>query len=72
MPALQIFSQVGLLLFMFLIGLELDPKLLRGRGRTSLLIGKAGIVVPFVLGSLLALYLYPRVSEPVSYTHLLP
>jgi Kef-type K+ transport system membrane component KefB len=66
MPALQIFSQVGLLLFMFLIGLELDPKLLRGRGRTSLLIGKAGIVVPFVLGSLLALYLYPRVSEPAT------
>ncbi|HPH26164.1 MAG TPA: cation:proton antiporter, partial [Pseudomonadota bacterium] len=66
MPALQIFSQVGLLLFMFLIGLELDPKLLRGRGRTSLLIGKAGIVVPFVLGSLLALYLYPRVSEPTT------
>ena len=32
MPVLKMLSQVGLILFMFLIGLELDPKLLKGRG----------------------------------------
>src|SRR5207245_10790147 len=35
---LQILSQIGLILFMFLVGLEFDPHLLRGRGRTSIVI----------------------------------
>lgn len=56
-------SQVGLLLFMFLVGLEFDPKLLRGRGHTALVTSHASIVVPFFLGSLLALHLYPRLSD---------
>ena len=57
-------SQVGLLVFMFLVGLELDPRLLRGRGRTAVVTSHAGIVVPFVLGALLSLLLYPRLAEP--------
>ena len=47
-------SQIGLLLFMFMIGLELDTRLLRGRTRAAVLISQAGIVVPFVAGLLLA------------------
>jgi Kef-type K+ transport system membrane component KefB len=61
---LQMFSQVGLILFMFLIGLELDPRLLRGRGRQSAAISQAGIALPFALGVLLAIYLHPRLSDP--------
>jgi Kef-type K+ transport system membrane component KefB len=61
---LNALSQVGLVLFMFLIGLELDPALLRGRGRTALVTSQAGIVVPFLLGVAYALYLYPRLSPP--------
>lgn len=56
-------SQVGLLVFMFLVGLELNPRLLRGRGHTALVTSHASIVVPFFLGSLLALHLYPRLSD---------
>ncbi|HYH79343.1 MAG TPA: cation:proton antiporter, partial [Longimicrobium sp.] len=56
-------SQVGLLVFMFLVGLELNPKLLRGRGHTALVTSHASIVIPFFLGSLLALLLYPRLSD---------
>lgn len=56
-------SQVGLLLFMFLVGLEFDPRLLRGRGRTALVTSHASIVVPFMLGAGLALLLYPRLSD---------
>ncbi|HEX8695919.1 MAG TPA: cation:proton antiporter [Longimicrobium sp.] len=56
-------SQVGLLIFMFLVGLELDPRLLRGRSRTAVVTSHASIAVPFVLGAALALFLYPRLSD---------
>ena len=56
-------SQVGLLVFMFLVGLELNPGLLRGCGRTALITSHASIAVPFVLGALLSLLLYPRLSD---------
>ncbi len=66
---LNALSQVGLLLFMFLIGLELDPKLLRGRGHAALVTSHVSIVAPFFLGAALALYLYPRLSDAsVSFT----
>jgi Kef-type K+ transport system membrane component KefB/nucleotide-binding universal stress UspA family protein len=64
MGLLSLLSQVGLILFMFLIGLELDPKLLRGRGHTSVVISQAGIFVPSLLGLVLGLYLHRRVAPP--------
>jgi Kef-type K+ transport system membrane component KefB len=56
-------SQIGLLVFMFLVGLELNPRLLRGRGHTAVVTSHASITIPFFLGSLLALRLYPRLSD---------
>jgi Kef-type K+ transport system membrane component KefB/nucleotide-binding universal stress UspA family protein len=64
MPLLSMMSQVGLLLFMFLIGLELDPKLLRGRAHASVAISHSSIILPGILGAALGLYLYPRLSSP--------
>src|SRR6188768_1900352 len=63
LPALSLLSQVGLVFFMFLIGLELDPKLLRGRGKSSFAISAAGICVPFGLGALLALQIFSTQAE---------
>lgn len=67
---LNALSQIGLLLFMFLVGLELDSRVLRGRRHTVVVTSHASIVVPFLLGSLLSLYLYPRLSDDsVPFTH---
>jgi Kef-type K+ transport system membrane component KefB len=57
-------SQVGLLVFMFLVGLELDLDLMRGKGRSAVVTSHASIIAPFLLGSALALLLYPRLSPP--------
>ncbi|MGQ0642669.1 MAG: cation:proton antiporter domain-containing protein [Gemmatimonadaceae bacterium] len=60
---LNALSQIGLLFFMFLVGLELDAGLIRGRGHIVLIASHASIIAPFFLGTCLALYLYPRISD---------
>jgi Kef-type K+ transport system membrane component KefB len=57
-------SQLGLMLFMFLIGVELDLERLRKLGHAATIISLVSIIVPFVSGFLLAFYLYPRLSDP--------
>ena len=62
-------SLVGLLIFMFLVGLELDLRQLRALGRAAVVTSQVSIIVPFILGSVFAVYLYPRLSDPsVSFT----
>jgi Kef-type K+ transport system membrane component KefB len=55
---LQVVSTLGLVLFMFLVGLEFDRGSVRGRGHVALLVSQASFVVPLALGVLLALYLH--------------
>jgi Kef-type K+ transport system membrane component KefB len=57
-------SQVGLLIFMFLVGLELDLGHLRELGRAAVMTSQVSIIAPFILGSTFAVYLYPRLSDP--------
>ncbi|HYL96626.1 MAG TPA: cation:proton antiporter, partial [Terriglobales bacterium] len=61
-PYLSVLSQIGVILYMFLVGLELDTDLLRGRSHTSVAISHASIIAPFLLGGGLALWLYPLFS----------
>jgi Kef-type K+ transport system membrane component KefB len=61
-PFLAIIAQIGVILFMFLVGLELDTGLLGRRTHATVAISHASILLPFVLGSVLALWLYPRLS----------
>jgi len=60
---LNALSQVGLVIFMFLVGLDLNPAALKRQGHTALLTSHVSIGAPFVLAGLLALYLYPRLSD---------
>jgi Kef-type K+ transport system membrane component KefB/nucleotide-binding universal stress UspA family protein len=69
LPLLEILKDLGLIFFMFLIGLELDPKYLKGGLKTAVLVSHTSIVTPFSLGLLLAMLLYPLVSQQgVSFT----
>jgi Kef-type K+ transport system membrane component KefB len=57
MSILYASSQVGLVLYMFLIGVEFDTNLIRRRLRSAASVSLAGITTPLVLGGLLALLL---------------
>lgn len=67
--SLNVIAQVGIVLYMFIVGLELNPKKLRGQEHIAVAISHASILLPFVFGSMLALWIYPRVSSSdVSFT----
>jgi Kef-type K+ transport system membrane component KefB len=55
---LQFLSQIGLILFMFVIGMELDLKVLQNRAKEAIVISHASIVIPFALGIGLAYFVY--------------
>lgn len=63
-PYLAIIAQLGVILYMFVVGLELDLGSLRRRAHTTIAISHASIVVPFLLGALLALLLFAQYSPP--------
>ena len=68
-PLLSVLAQIGIILFMFLVGLELNTDLLRKGSRNSIAISNASILVPFLLGSTAALWMYTSYAGPgVSFT----
>jgi Kef-type K+ transport system membrane component KefB len=62
-PMLSVLAQIGVVLYMFVVGLSLDLRALRGKEHTTIAISHASIVFPFTLGGVLALFLYPRVAS---------
>ncbi len=60
LPALGILSEFGVLFFMFLVGLELDPALVRHHGRSAIVCSLASIATPFLLGVALAAEVFDR------------
>jgi Kef-type K+ transport system membrane component KefB len=64
--AIYVVSQLGLVLFMFLVGLEVRPGFLRGSTRSVLAASQASILAPFLLGGSLAWGLYPRLGGGVA------
>ena len=63
LSALKAIAQLGVVLYMFLVGLELNGAKLRHQAHATVAISHASIVAPFVLGAALALWLYPILSH---------
>ncbi|MGZ2359798.1 cation:proton antiporter [Streptomyces sp. 372A] len=57
-PALKLVADVGVCLFMFLVGLGLERGLLTGKSRLAATVSFGSTVLPFGLGVLLALHLW--------------
>ncbi len=55
---LQFLSQIGLILFMFVVGMELDLKVLKNKANDAVVISHASIIFPFALGIGLSYFVY--------------
>jgi len=68
LDTLQLLSQIGIILFMFVVGIELDVQHLRQRAHAAVLVSHASIVVPFFLGVACSLFLYHTLAPaPITF-----
>ncbi len=58
LPNLQFLSQIGLILFMYIVGMELDLSVLRKKAHDAVVISHASIIFPFALGVGLSYFIY--------------
>src|SRR5690242_11033685 len=58
LETLRLLSQIGVVLFMFIVGMELNVRHVKERGSAAVMISHASIIVPFLLGTGLSLFLY--------------
>ncbi len=61
---LQFLSQIGLILFMFVIGMELDVKVLRNKANDAIVVSHASIIFPFALGMGLSYFIHQEFAPP--------
>ena len=64
LETLRLLSQIGVVLFMFIVGMELNVRHVKEKGSAAVMISHASIIVPFVLGTSLALFLYRDLAPP--------
>jgi Kef-type K+ transport system membrane component KefB len=64
MGVLQLLSQIGVCLFMFVVGMELEVSHIRRNTDKVVLVSHTSIMFPFLLGSVTALYLYSKYAAP--------
>jgi Kef-type K+ transport system membrane component KefB len=64
LETLRLLSQIGVVLFMFIVGMELNVRHVREKGSAAVMISHASIIVPFLLGSALSLFLYKDLAPP--------
>ena len=64
LEALRLFSQIGVCLFMFAVGMELDVSQLKRQVQTAIVVSHSSIVIPYLMGVALALFLYQPLAQP--------
>jgi len=66
---LKLLSQIGVIVFMFIVGMDLNVQHLRQKAHAAVLVSHASIIVPFFLGVTLALLIYPSLAPAhISFT----
>ncbi|KAF5377901.1 hypothetical protein D9615_006762 [Tricholomella constricta] len=69
-PYLSLTANIGLCLFLFLVGLEIDGTVIRKNARLSATVALAGMILPFGIGAGLSVPLYKQfISESIQFTH---
>ncbi|WP_395737017.1 cation:proton antiporter [Prosthecobacter sp.] len=61
---LKMLSQIGVCLFMFVVGMELDTGHVRKKADVAVVVSHASIVLPYFLGVVLACFLYSHFAQP--------
>ena len=68
-PFIGLFAQVGVVLYMFVIGLELNFSAVKKSGRSILVISYSSMILPFLLGLGFVYFMFTKIAEPnVNYT----
>ena len=62
--SLRLFSQIGVCLFMFVVGMEVEVRELKQQARTAVLVSQVSILFPYLLGMISALFLFSTFAGP--------
>jgi Kef-type K+ transport system membrane component KefB len=64
LDTLRLLSQIGVCLFLFTVGMELDVSEVRHKAQTAVVVSHSSIVIPYFLGVALAFFLYSHLAQP--------
>jgi Kef-type K+ transport system membrane component KefB len=66
LDTLRLLSQIGVCLFLFTVGMELDVLEVRHKAQTAVVVSHSSIVIPYFLGVTLALFLYSHLAQAIA------
>lgn len=66
MPTLQTLGDIGLVLYMFSLGTHIDTHAMLRQSRKAVVVSLSGIILPLIMGGILASFLYPQLAGPIA------
>lgn len=64
LPTLQTLGDIGLVLYMFSLGMHIDTHAMLKHGRKATVVSLSGVLLPLAMGGLFAFFLYPEFAGP--------